>query len=178
MIYKDATERHHAVEVADRWGRELAHEDLEKTAILGALGSIGKAIGANMIGSAVTNRIAKVGTPKEPRPFSYKTAARVDAFKEKQAVLEGAWAKIAPHIGSALGSTLATIAKTPAKRRMAIGAGAGAVMGGARHLLRSPEEKQRHSFLGSVAGGGIKGGIGGAVAGPASQHILDTHLAR
>jgi hypothetical protein len=78
--------------------------------------------------------------------------------------------KAAPIARSALQAT----AGTSLKQRALVGAGLGAAAGGARQMMRSPQERQGHSLLGSMAGGAVKGSIGGAAAGPFAQKALQS----
>ena len=156
-------------ETVDREGR-IRRSSRIPAALTGA--SMGAAAGA------LSHPVAREWVKGKGRDVASKIKGfRKQSQVEKVAIMAALGqmaAKAAPYVGRALGAA----ARNPMGRNALYGAAGGAVLGGTRHLMRSPQERQQHSLLGSMAGGAALGGAGGAAAGPFAQKVLQRYGGR
>jgi len=171
-----------------QWGRELAHEDLEKAAIAGPLLSTARAVLPHVGGMLAMGGIKKATAARSSKPFSFGAGGgsrmgatsgiynsggmAVTASISNVDVLRAELEKMAT-LGQTAFRTLSRVAQTAPGKAIGYGAAGGAALNVGRNMMRPREE--RGSFLGSAVKGGIAGGFAGAAAGPFARKALDMY---
>ena len=177
-------EKKSSADLADAWGRELAHEDVDKVAT-----GLGSPLGTGSLGPKMPTvkppGAATMGQPKVGSvggaPKIVTGAARLREEMDKLSAIPGAGLlasginKAAPYLAKGVravgGATMGQAA--------GYGAGAGAIAGAGRHLMsgRDPQTGQkRTTLLGSMAGGAALGAGAGLGARAGAQQFQGTGL--
>lgn len=140
-----------SVKVADSWGRELAHEDIEKAAAgVAGMPSMTPAM----------PKPPKVGVGSMmPKPGGAAGGIPKIGSVEKMAFLGALAAKAAPYLTKAM-PAIQRVAQSGVGTAAGVGAAGGAVLGAGRHMMsaRDPQTGQkRTSLMGSMLGGAALG---------------------